>query len=1027
MKHVLSGFRTVQITYGYARLPGGMSGEGIAKIGGMMQKRKSRQRVFSVAVAFLMLVMSASAVAQQAPLQVPADEFEGFDRGARTYIVMMSEVPAGSYRGGTAGLAATRPAPGTRIDGNAPHVRAYRDHLRGRHDAALASVGGATKIYDYSVAFNGFAAVLTGAQAALLARSPGVVAIFENEKQHLDTMSTPDFLGLSDSDGAWSQRFVGDRMIIGVVDSGIRPESPSFSETPAAKPDGTGVLPFGSIRFGGICQPGEQFDANDCSNKLVGARFYHAGYGTAAELKALIPYEYVSPLDVDGHGTHTASTAGGNWGVPVEVNGEVIGHISGMAPRARIAVYKACWGFGEDPEAGCYDVDTVAAIDQAVADGVDVINFSISGATDDFLDPVEVAFLFADDAGVFVAAAAGNDGPGASTANHPSPWLTTVAAGTHDRTFTANLTLGNGAVYAGASLQPTGTPSLPMVYSGSIPAAGATAADAALCLPGSIDPGQAAGKMVVCDRGVSPRVEKSQVVADAGGLAMVLANVTPNTINADIHAVPTIHVDNVAGAAIKSYVAGASPTGSLSPGVQGIDANAPGVADFSSRGPTTGDILKPDITAPGVDVLAAYSPDHGGHAFDFLSGTSMASPHIAGIAAVIMSAVHGWSPAMVKSALMTTAADIRRFGPFDEGSGQVTPNSALRPGLVYDAGFNDYLGFLCGTGQLDIPDCSLVEIDPSDLNTPNISIGDLAGSQTVTRTVTNVGPAATFTPRVTAPPGITVTVSPTSLSIPSGQSQTFTVTFTRTAAPLGEFAFGTLTWMAGRQRVRSVLAVRPVQLAAPGEVFGTGTSGSVGYDVAFGYTGAFTAAPHGLVAPTTIPGTVVDDPANNVNTALASGVGITTHVVNVPAGTALVRFSLFDEFTDGGDDLDLYVFGPGPGFPFAGGSGNVTSEEQVDIVSPAAGDYIVVVHGFETDGPDSNYTLFDWVVSSTPADGSGATDLTITAPGAAVLGTSGAVTVNWDGLAPEQKYLGGVSYSDGNGQIGFTTVTVNTD
>jgi hypothetical protein len=851
------------------------------------------------------------------------------------------------------------------------------------------------------------------------------VAIFENEKQHLDTMSTPDFLGLSDPGGAWSQRFVGDRIIIGVVDSGIRPESPSFSETPAANPDGTGVHPFGGIPFHGICQTGEQFDANDCNNKLIGARFYHAGFGTEAELRATIPYEYVSPLDVDGHGTHTSSTAGGNWGVPVEVNGGIIGHISGMAPRARIAMYKACWGFGEDPEAGCYSVDTVAAIDQAVADGVDVINYSISGTSDNFLDPVEVAFLFAADAGVFVAASAGNDGPGASTANHPSPWLTTVAAGTHDRTFTAELTLGNGAVYSGASLQPSGTPSLPMVYSGSIPAAGATVADAALCFPGSIDPAQAAGKMVVCDRGVSARVEKSQVVADAGGLAMVLVNVTPSTLNADIHAVPSIHVDDVAGAAIKAYVAGASPTGSLSPGVQGIDANAPEVAGFSSRGPTTGDILKPDITAPGVDVLAAYSPDHGGHSFDFLSGTSMSSPHIAGIAAVIMSAHRTWSPAMVKSALLTTAADIRGFGPFDEGSGQVTPNSALQPGLIYDADFDDYVAFLCGTGQLG--GCDDIAIDPSDLNTPNISIGDLAGSQTVTRTVTNVGSAGTFRARVQAPRGVNVTVSPTSLVIPEGGSASYTVTFERTTAALGQYAIGSLQWTSRNVRVRSVIAVRPVQLAAPGEVFGSGTTGSVAYDIAFGYTGAFTAAPHGLVAPTTTPGTVVDDPANNINTALASGVGITTHVVNIPAGTALARFSLFDEFTDGADDLDLYIFGPGPGFPFAGGSGTATSEEQVDLISPAAGDYIVVVHGFETDGPDSNYTLFDWLVSSTPADGSGATDLTITAPGAAVLGTSGTVTVNWDGLAAGQKYLGGVSYNDGTGQIGFTTVTVNTD
>jgi hypothetical protein len=1001
---------------------------GIAKIGGMMQKRKSRQRVFSVAVAFLMLVMSASAVAQQAPLQVPSNEIDGFDRGPRTYIVMMSEEPAGAYRGGTAGFAATRPASGTRIDVTAPHVRAYRDHLRGTHDAALASVGGANKVYDYGVAFNGFAAVLTGAQAAQLARIPGVVAILENEKLQLDTLTTPDFLGLSDPGGAWSQRFVGDRMIIGVVDSGIRPESPSFSATPAAFPDGTGVHPFGGILFRGICQTGEQFEASDCSNKLVGARFYHAGFGTAEELKATIPYEYVSPLDVDGHGTHTASTAGGNWGVPVEVNGGLLGHISGMAPRARVAAYKACWGFGEDGEAGCFSIDTVAAIDQAVADGVDVINYSISGTNTNFLDPVEVAFLFAADAGVFVAASAGNDGPGASTVAHPSPWVATVAAGTHDRVFEGTITLGNGQTYEGASLQNTGTPSLPMVYSGAIPAEGATVADAALCFPGTIDPAQAAGKMVVCDRGVSPRVEKSQVVADAGGLAMVLVNVTPNTINADIHAVPSIHVDDVAGAEIKEYVAtDPAPTGSLSPGVRGIDPSAPQIASFSSRGPlnASGDVLKPDITAPGVDVLAAYSPDHGGRSFDFLSGTSMSSPHIAGIAAVIMSAHRSWSPAMVRSALMTTAADIRGFGPFDEGSGQVTPNSALQPGLVYDADFDDYVAFLCGTGQLG--GCDDIAIDPSDLNTPNIAIGALAGSQTITRTVTNVGSAGTFRVRVQAPRGVNVTVSPTSLVIPEGGSASYTVTFERTTATLGRYAIGSLQWADRNTRVRSVIAVLPVQLAAPEEVLGSGTEGSVSFEVAFGYTGPFTAAPHGLVAPTRTDGNVIDDPANDINTALATGVGVTFHDVTVPAGTEQFRVSLFNEFTDGNDDLDLYVFGPGPGFPFVGGSGSGTSDEQVDVFMPAAGDYVVVVHGWGTDGPDANYTLFHWLVSGTPADGSGAADLSVTAPGSAVLGTTGTVTASWDGLVADEKYLGGVSYTDGSSQIGFTTVAVSTE
>jgi hypothetical protein len=186
------------------------------------------------------------------------------------------------------------------------------------------------------------------------------------------------------------------------------------------------------------------------------------------------------------------------------------------------------------------------------------------------------------------------------------------------------------------------------------------------------------------------------------------------------------------------------------------------------------------------------------------------------------------------------------------------------------------------------------------------------------------------------------------------------------------------------------------------------------------------------VAPTRTAGNVVDDPADDINAALASGIGITVHAVNVPAGTALARFSLFDEFTDGNpDDLDLYVFGPVPAdpqepVPFAGGSGGPTAEEQVELSFPAAGTYLVVVHGFETDGPDSNYTLFDWVVSATPADGSGNTDLSVTDPGSAVLGGLATVTASWSGLAAGEKYLGAVTYSDGTDLIGLTRVVVNT-
>jgi hypothetical protein len=430
--------------------------------------------------------------------------------------------------------------------------------------------------------------------------------------------------------------------------------------------------------------------------------------------------------------------------------------------------------------------------------------------------------------------------------------------------------------------------------------------------------------------------------------------------------------------------------------------------------------------APGVDVLAAVSPIAGqGLNYDFFQGTSMATPHIVGIGAVLTSAHPDWSAAALRSAMMTTAMDTAA-GAFDEGSGQAAPNAALNPGLVYDNTFPEYLGFLCGTGQLMSPACASLAIDPSDLNQPNISIGDLAGSQTVTRTVTNVGGAGTYNVAVNAPAGIDVVVSPTSLTLGAGESASYQVTLTRTTAALDTYAMGSLSWSDGTHNVRSVIAVRPVQLAAPDEVFGMGTTGSIDYTVDFGYSGPFTASPHGLMVATQTAGFVVDDPANNINTALATGVGITVHAIPVPAGTAVARFSLFDDFTDGNDDLDLYVFDSAGNF--IGGSGTATSEEQVDVVFPAPGSYFVVVHGFATDessgGPGSNYTLFNWNVSSAP-NGGLPTDLMITAPTEAVLGTSATITVSWADLAAGEKYLGAVLYNDGVGVIDLTIVTVN--
>ena len=971
-----------------------------------------------LAVVVTSLALGAAAV------QAKVNETDAPKRGNGLYIVRLAHAPVSAYTGGVPGLKATKPAPNKKIDPNNNAVIDYSNYLRGKHDAALAAAGGGRKVYSYVNVFNGFAAELSEAAVDALRRDPNVLRVEKDQIQQLDTFSTPGFLGIPA--GIWQQlggpERAGENVIVGVIDSGVWPENDSFSDRDFTDPHDNRVVYQQIPGWNGKCEPGEAFPASLCGQKLIGARYYAEGFGGVEGVKRDYPYEFASARDTDGHGTHTSSTAAGNYDVDGVAFGTSYGRISGMAPRARIAMDKACWA--RPPEGGCSGVDTVAAIDQAVADGVDVFNYSISGTATNFIDAVEVAFLFAADAGVFVAASAGNTGPGASTSNHPSPWLTTVAASTHDRGTTATVTLGNGAVYPGASIG-VGAGPASLVFSSNVGLAGANATEVRLCFPGRLDPALVAGKIVLCDRGTIARIDKSLAVQLAGGVGMVLANTSANSLNADLHVLPTVHIDHVAGAAARAYAQTAGATATLS-AVDPTPVVAPVVAAFSSRGPSrsSSDVLKPDITAPGVDIFASYSPAPRGANHDFLSGTSMSSPHIAGIAALLKHAYPAWTPMMIKSAIMTTASQLMNNGApipgnaFEFGAGHVAPSGAADPGLVYNHGFNEWLGFLCGTGQLQASYCPLIKIDPSDLNLASITVGELAGSQTVRRTVRNVGAAGTYNASVSGLPGLTVAVTPSSLTLAKGQSATYQVTFSSTsAAALNAYAFGALTWTDGTHSVRSPLTVRPVPLSAPAAASSTG--GAISIPVVFGYDGVFGTTARGLVAANTTPGNVVDDPANDINVALASGVGITVHPVVIPAGTTLARFSLFDANTDGADDLDLYVFNS-TGTTLLGSSGSGTSAEEVNLVNPAAQTVLVVVHGWQTEGPDSNYTLFNWNLGTANAG-----NMAITAPSIATTSGTANVGVSFSGLSAGAKYLGAVDYNNGTSAIGSTVIRVD--
>jgi len=976
-----------------------------------------------------------------------ADGAPGKSRAKKNnlYIVRMADSPVVAYAGGIPGLQATKPRKGDKINPEDPKVVRYASYLEARHNDVVTRVGG-SKVYSYKYSYNGFAAALTASQVEAVKSLPGVISVEKDQVYEMDTSTTPTFLGLSQPapDGFWARTGArGENVIIGMVDSGVWPEHPSFSDRTGVNGNATqdGKLDYQQIPgWHGKCTPGDGFTGTDCNQKLIGARYYNGGWGGNDAISATFPFEFNSPRDWGGHGTHTSSTAGGNSGVQATGVTAVFGQISGIAPRARIATYKVCWA--DTPTGGgCFGSDSVAAIDQAVADGVDVINFSISGTSTNFRDAVEIAFLFAADAGVFVAASAGNSGPTTSTVAHPGPWLTTVAAGTHNRNGEGSVTLGNGVTYAGASFA-NALAATAAIDSASAGLAGADPVKVELCygavdnvvagVPTPVlDPAKVAGKVVLCKRGTTALVNKSGAVAEAGGIGAVIYNDPAGATNtlALMHAVPTVHVVSGSGLAIKAYLAATAPasTAAIAQATIVYNVAAPLTASFSSRGPLlagNGDLLKPDLMAPGQDILAGVAPPNNhGRLFDLYSGTSMSSPHVAGLAALFKQLHPDWSPMAIKSALMTSGYDVLDGGTppaaennpvliFRQGAGHVDPNKAANPGLVFDSGFADWIAFICGTqpGSFCAPGQA---IDPSDLNVASIAIGDMAGIQTVTRKVTNVtGGTATFNASVTGMGGFTTLVSPSSLTLARGATGTFTVTFTRTSAALSAYTGGQLRWTNGSQVVRVPIVVRPVALAAPTQVSGNGVP--ISYNVTFGYSGAFSAAGRGLIPADITAGTVADDPTNG-SCGLAAPNAVLVPVV-IPAGTTYARFSLFDADVNAGSDIDLCVF---RGTTLVGSSGSGTSAEEVNLVSPTAATYTVVVHGWGVDG-SSPFKLHTWVLGSAAAG-----NMTVTAPASASIGTSGTIGLTFSGLTAGTKYLGSVAYSGATGLPNPTIVRVD--
>ncbi|XP_061961642.1 subtilisin-like protease SBT1.7 [Populus nigra] len=717
----------------------------------------------------------------------------------------------------------------------------YEDHFQW-YDSSLKSVSeSANMLYAYNNIIHGFSTRLTPEEAELLEKQPGILSVLPEMIYKLHTTHSPEFLGLEKSDAVPPASASVSEVIVGVLDTGVWPEIKSFDDT------GLGPIPS---TWKGTCEVGKNFNSSSCNRKLIGAQYFSKGY-EAAFGPIDETMESKSPRDDDGHGTHTATTAAGSAVSGASLFGYAFGTARGMATRARVAAYKVCW------LGGCFSSDILAAMEKAVADGVDVISMSIGGGISDYnRDTVAIGAFRAVAQGILVSCSAGNGGPSPGSLTNVAPWITTVGAGTLDRDFPAYVSLGNGKNFSGISLysgKPLSDSLLPLVYAGNV----SNSTSGNLCMTGTLVPSQVAGKIVICDRGLNSRVQKGMVVRDSGGLGMILANTElyGEELVADAHLLPTSTVGQRTADAIKNYAfSDPKPMATIASGGTKLGVEpSPVLAAFSSRGPNlvTPEVLKPDLIAPGVNILAGWTgavgptgltSDKRHVSFNIISGTSMSCPHVSGLAALVKAAHQDWSPAAIKSALMTTAYATYKNGenildvatgqpstPFDFGAGHVNPVAALDPGLVYDASVDDYINFFCALNysasdikqitNKDFTCDSSKKYSLGDLNYPSFSVpletasgkgGGAGVTSTVkyTRTLTNVGAPATYKLSMTSKtPSVKILVEPESLSFAKEyEKKTYTVTFTATSMPSGTNSFAHLEWSDGKHVVGSPIA-----------------------------------------------------------------------------------------------------------------------------------------------------------------------------------------------------------------------------
>jgi subtilisin family serine protease len=876
--------------------------------------------------------------------------------GTGRYIVQLAEPPVTTYAGGVSGLPATRPAAGRRLDPQSTAARKYRTHLQKQRTAVLSDARVGTPDTTYTTALNGFAAKLSADQVKELRRDDRVTAVTESRLFTVPDLHPESAAGFATrsrrtltpgsaieapapapattadagSGSTASGPATGKDVVIGVIDTGIWPESPSFARSIAGTPPG----------WHGACDTGVMWTFT-CNGKIIGARFFADGIQhTSAGLGA---GEVLTPRDTEGHGTHTASTAAGIPVAHTVIDGVDHGPISGVAPDARIAVYKALW------ENGGTDEDVIAAIDSAVADGVNVINYSIGSG--EASDPpkhaaTEAAMLNASLAGVFVATAAGNDAD-QGLVDNDFPWTTTVAAAATRRNE-GTIELGNGKKLVGFAVDDlTGPAALPLVYG-----AGPDAVAARYCVDDSLDAEQVKGKIVACQAGaVSIPELKSK---GAAGLIMFSADGGGRHFST-LAGFPMIYLPEMAQAdtllTYLRYNAGKT-TARLTPGGDGSSAVLPSIVDFSSKGPDPlhRGLLKPDVAADGVDVVAAVSPVYGGREFDVYSGTSMATPHIAGMAALLKQIHPAWTPSAISSALRTTASDTKgTTNPYWQGAGLADVSRAADPGVVFEADPQSWIDF----AHADDP-------DGREINEPAVGLREYETTRPIqlTRTLTSVSTRKeTYTANVAGLKlGTSVSVSPRTVTLAPGASATVKITVARGSAPYDTFDYGTITWRSPAHTVRIPVAARAwgvmrwTAFAQEGSfdylrIFQGGTWAPI----QTGFTGTMKTRTTGFGTVTWTQHTI--RPSTTGDIFYPDGPGVQAHRIVVPQGTAGLGLQISAD--DPEDAIQAYLYKDGKMVRWAGS--DQIGHDEADLFMPKAGVYTLYVHAARADSTPINY------------------------------------------------------------------------